>query len=134
MIEAQVKTHFRLRRIGNIEAKLPRSNCDIVQGKGQGLIVLLHGTPGVGKTSTAECLAESLGQPLYPITCGDLGVTAQEVERSLNDTFALAQAWNCVLLLDEADIFLAQRTKDDLKRNAVVSGTSTVSAAVIFRI
>ncbi|KAI9882571.1 MAG: hypothetical protein M1823_005681 [Watsoniomyces obsoletus] len=121
MIEAQVKMHFRLRRSGNVEPKLSRANYDLVEGKGQGMIILLHGTPGVGKTTTAECLAENIGRPLYPITCGDLGVTAAEVERSLNITFTLAQAWDCVLLLDEADIFLAHRTRTDLKRNAVVS-------------
>lgn len=30
---------------------------DLVRDKGRGLIVLLHGVPGVGKTSTAECVA-----------------------------------------------------------------------------
>ena len=30
---------------------------DIVRGKGKGLIILLHGAPGVGKTSTAGILA-----------------------------------------------------------------------------
>jgi SpoVK/Ycf46/Vps4 family AAA+-type ATPase len=95
---------------------------DIIHGKGQGLIILLHGAPGVGKTSTAECVAESLRKPLYPITCGDLGVTASVVEQTLTSTFAKAEAWDCVLLLDEADVFLAQRTRADLKRNAIVSG------------
>jgi SpoVK/Ycf46/Vps4 family AAA+-type ATPase len=86
------------------------------------LIILLHGAPGVGKTSTAECVAESNNVPLLPITCGDLGITAQDVERKLEMNFRLAQAWGCVLLLDEADVFLAQRSSSDLERNAVVSG------------
>jgi hypothetical protein len=34
----------------------------------------------------------------------------------------MAQAWDCILLLDEADVFLAQRSKTDLDRNALVSG------------
>jgi SpoVK/Ycf46/Vps4 family AAA+-type ATPase len=95
---------------------------DLVRGKGLGPIVLLHGAPGVGKTSTAECVAETLGKPLYSITCGDLGDTAESVEDTLARTFAKAEAWDCVLLLDEADVFLAQRTRTDLKRNAIVSG------------
>jgi hypothetical protein len=65
--------------------------------------------------------------PLLPITCGDLGITAQDVERKLEMNFRLAQAWGCVLLLDEADVFLAQRTSSDLERNAVVSGALLVS-------
>ena len=53
---------------------------------------------------------------------GDLGLTPREVEKTLKDIFHLAQLWNCVLLLDECDIFLAQRTKNDIKRNSLVSG------------
>jgi hypothetical protein len=122
MVQAQVEIHFREKKLR--EEHIDRSyDYDLVRGKGQGLIILLHGAPGVGKTSTAECVAESLKRPLYPITCGDLGVSAKEVEETLAETFAKAEAWDCVLLLDEADVFLAQRTRTDLKRNAIVSGT-----------
>ena len=38
------------------------------------------------------------------------------------EIFGKAEKWDCVLLLDEADVFLASRGKNDLKRNAVVSG------------
>jgi len=31
---------------------------DFIQSKGEGQIFLLHGPPGVGKTYTAECIAE----------------------------------------------------------------------------
>ena len=54
---------------------------------------------------------------------GDLGLTPAEVESGLQEIFRLAQAWDCVMLLDEADIFLAQRTPTDIERNALVSGT-----------
>ncbi|CAJ0543642.1 Ff.00g038530.m01.CDS01 [Fusarium sp. VM40] len=94
---------------------------DLVKGKGSGLIILLHGPPGVGKTSTAECVADDTRRPLYPITCGDIGETAAEVEANLQYNFQLAHKWGCVLLLDEADIFLARRTRTDLRHNAVTS-------------
>lgn len=55
---------------------------------------------------------------------GDLGASPREVEKKLEEAFQLAQLWNCVLLLDEADIFLAQRSEDDIERNALVSGRS----------
>lgn len=87
-----------------------------------------------------ECVAQSNCKPLLPITCGkvfdpvlqgktdrsqgDLGLTAREVESKLETSFQLAQAWDCILLLDEADIFLAARTATDLERNALVSGES----------
>ncbi|KAN0108850.1 hypothetical protein V8E51_008592 [Hyaloscypha variabilis] len=94
---------------------------DLVRGKGKGLIILLHGEPGVGKTSTAECVADLTERPLFPVTCGDIGETAAEVQESLDYNFQLAHKWGCVLLLDEADVFLAKRVKADLRRNAVVS-------------
>lgn len=120
---AQIKTHFREKRLKE-QASHDSHITDLVRGKGEGLIILLHGAPGVGKTSTAECIAQWLRKPLYPITCGDLGVTAKDVEASLSDTFAKAENWDAVLLLDEADVFLAQRSRTDLKRNAIVSGNT----------
>ncbi|KAK2785929.1 hypothetical protein FQN52_008196 [Onygenales sp. PD_12] len=94
---------------------------DAVPGKGRGLIILLHGAPGVGKTSTAECVAAQLNRPLLPITCGDIGTTAHDAEKELETYCSLAHRWRCVLLLDEADVFLAKREKGDIKRNSLVS-------------
>jgi SpoVK/Ycf46/Vps4 family AAA+-type ATPase len=36
-------------------------------------------------------------------------------------TFELAQAWRAIILIDEADVFLARRTSKDIVRNAFVS-------------
>jgi len=94
---------------------------DAIKGKGQGLLVLLHGPPGVGKTSTAECAAEFTERPLFPITCGDLGASPRELEENLQKSFNLAEKWRAVLLLDEADVFLQSRELDDLNRNSLVS-------------
>ncbi|KAF1973001.1 hypothetical protein BU23DRAFT_599204 [Bimuria novae-zelandiae CBS 107.79] len=98
-----------------------REEFDIVKGKGKGLIILPHGAPGVGKTSTAEGVAELFKKPLFQITCGDLGTTATEVETALEKNFSLANNWDCIVLLDEADVFLAERTKEDFKRNGLVA-------------
>ncbi|OQE91922.1 hypothetical protein PENNAL_c0008G04685 [Penicillium nalgiovense] len=94
---------------------------DLIQGKGKGLIILLHGEPGVGKTSTAECVADHTKRPLFPVTCGDIGDNAEFVEKNLERNFQLAHKWGCVLLLDEADVFLKRRNDTDLPRNAIVS-------------
>ncbi|PSN62687.1 P-loop containing nucleoside triphosphate hydrolase protein [Corynespora cassiicola Philippines] len=98
---------------------------DIVRGKGKGLIMLLHGAPGVGKTSTAEGVAELFKKPLLQITCGDLGSTAKGVETALEKNFSLASRWDAILLLDEADVFLASRSRatsgTDFNRNALVA-------------
>ncbi|KAH4016384.1 hypothetical protein HBI81_195100 [Parastagonospora nodorum] len=120
IIESQVREHFRKRGEQGLRGG-DTDDIDLVRGKGQGLIILLHGAPGVGKTCTAECIAELMRKPLYPITCGDLGSTAQEVELNLRKHFTLASKWDCVMLLDEADVFLAQRKNDNLERNSIVS-------------
>ncbi|KAJ9656880.1 hypothetical protein H2198_004633 [Neophaeococcomyces mojaviensis] len=94
---------------------------DFIAQKGLGYIMLFSGNPGVGKTATAESIAELLHVPLCMVSVGNLGTSAESVESSLQDILELASKWNAVLLLDEADIFLEQRTKHDLHRNAVVS-------------
>ncbi|KAK8009961.1 P-loop containing nucleoside triphosphate hydrolase protein [Apiospora arundinis] len=94
---------------------------DFIGGKGSGLIVLLHGGPGTGKTFTAEGVAEFTEKPLLRVTCGDVGTKAEEVEKKLQSSFNLGKIWDCVVLLDEADVFLEERDMKDLNRNALVS-------------
>ncbi|EMD70221.1 hypothetical protein COCSADRAFT_177807 [Bipolaris sorokiniana ND90Pr] len=117
MVVSLIAQHFRDKK--SITGQ--REEFDLVKGKGKGLILLLHGAPGVGKTSTAEGVAELFQKPLFQITCGDLGTTATEVETALEMNFSLANKWDCILLLDEADVFLAERTKEDFKRNGLVA-------------
>ena len=94
---------------------------DLIADKGNGLILLLHGGPGTGKTLTAESVAEIAEKPLYRVTCGDIGIKPEEVEKYLESVLYLGKIWGCVVLLDEADVFLEQRTLEDLARNALVS-------------
>ncbi|KAI0854552.1 P-loop containing nucleoside triphosphate hydrolase protein [Xylaria cubensis] len=105
-----------------VDASIERSGfSDIVKDKGRGLVILLHGEPGTGKTLTAECVAETKKRPLYMVTCGDLGTDPDELESRLQKTFRCAVDWKAILLLDEADVFLQERSLHDLKRNALVS-------------
>ena len=94
---------------------------DGIQGKGKGLIMLLSGPPGVGKTLTAEAVAENVHAPLYMMSAGDLGLDSSDVESSLSNVLEMATKWDAVLLLDEADVFLEQRSTHDLERNKLVS-------------
>jgi len=94
---------------------------DLISGKGNGLIILLHGGPGTGKTFTAESVAELAEKPLYRVTCGDIGIKPEQVEKYLETVLLLGKIWGCVVLLDEADVFLEERGLTDLKRNALVS-------------
>ena len=93
---------------------------DIVGGKRGGSVFLLHGPPGVGKTLTAEAIAEVLHRPLYYVSMGELGLTPDEMEKRLSDVLELCAGWNALTLLDEADVFLEQRATSDIVRNAMV--------------
>jgi hypothetical protein len=121
MLLALVENHARgPAKVQGMESSA-LGHMDLVAGKGNGLIILLHGPPGAGKTSTAETIAAYTKRPLYSITCGDIGTVPEQIERSLESHLWLANKWGCVLL-DEADVFLAKRDWHSMERNAAVSG------------
>ncbi|KAK0546715.1 hypothetical protein OC846_005145 [Tilletia horrida] len=96
---------------------------DIIASKSGGTVFLLHGAPGVGKTLTAEAVAEMLGRPVYYVTMGELGTAVEQVEARLADVLELCSAWQAIVLIDEADVFLERRTSggsSDILRNALV--------------
>ncbi|KAI7503790.1 P-loop containing nucleoside triphosphate hydrolase protein [Hortaea werneckii] len=94
---------------------------DVVQGKGKGLVAVLHGPPGTGKTLTAEGISELLKCPLYMVSAGELGTDPARLEHELQKILDIAHSWGAVLLLDEADVFLEKREVHDIHRNALVS-------------
>ena len=55
------------------------------------------------------------------ISAGELGTSVEKLEAQLPLIFQRADKWNAVLLLDEADVFLEQRSLHDVHRNALVS-------------
>ncbi|KAF2401891.1 P-loop containing nucleoside triphosphate hydrolase protein [Trichodelitschia bisporula] len=94
---------------------------DVIRGKGKGLVFVLHGPPGVGKTLTAEGVAEDLRCPIYAVSMGELGTDSSRLEAQLQQIMDIAHSWGAVLLLDEADVFLEKRSHQDVHRNALVS-------------
>jgi len=94
---------------------------DFIKGKGHGLVVNLFGPPGVGKTFSAEATSEHVRSPLYVVGGGDLGTTAASLDSALERIFDVATAWKAIVLIDEADVFLEQRSLHDLERNAMVA-------------
>lgn len=123
LLMAYVNNHHAsdLRMPGDGTAGIDPRAFDVIEGKGQGIAILLHGPPGVGKTLTAETIALATGRPLLAVSVAEIGVEAHEAERRLADVFVDATRWEAVLLLDEADIFVEERIKGDLHRNALVS-------------
>ncbi|TAQ88832.1 hypothetical protein B7494_g2824 [Chlorociboria aeruginascens] len=93
---------------------------DLMNGKGNGSILLFQGGPGTGKTLTAESVAEIAEKPLYPIDCRAIGTEPKQVEDYLKSALTLGETWGCVVLLEGADVLLEQRSGDH-EHNAMVS-------------
>lgn len=87
----------------------------------KGLTLLLHGGLGTGKTFPATCIAEAVKSPLLSDTIGIRDSSL--VERQLSKMFQLAQRWRAILVLENADAFLAQRPRNEV-------GTSAVTLAI----
>lgn len=97
-----------------------RFTADVISGKGEGTVFLLHGPPGVGKTLTAEAIAELLHRPLYVVSFGELGTQPETLEERLRDILDLAELWGALVLVDEAEMLLEARSKSDVLRNSLV--------------
>jgi SpoVK/Ycf46/Vps4 family AAA+-type ATPase len=82
-------------------------------GKGLGILVLLSGQPGTGKSMAAGLVAKELGVDLQVI---DLSLVVSkwlgETEKNLRRAFDAAEAGHVLLLFDEADTLLGKRTSD----------------------
>jgi hypothetical protein len=78
---------------------------------GPGVRALFTGPSGTGKTLAARLLAAALGMDLYRL---DLGAVVNkyigETEKNLSQVFARAEELDVILLLDEGDALLTQRT------------------------
>lgn len=118
VIDAKAKEMIQALVSHQIESE---QGTDLIHRKGNGLIILLHGGPGTGKTFTAETVAEIAQKPLFCVTCGDIGTKPEQVEKYLESVLYLGKTWGCVVLIDEAEVFLEQRSLDNLERNALVS-------------
>ncbi|UKZ46839.1 hypothetical protein TrVGV298_001050 [Trichoderma virens] len=113
MLEGLVRHHS--------DRDLRHNTGDLIAGKGQGLVILLHGPPGVGKTLTAESIAEAVQKPLVAMSIGEMVWDETQLQERLKSEFQRAIDWNAVLLLDEADVVLEARSFEDVRRNGIVS-------------
>ena len=79
---------------------------------GKGLYSLFSGSPGTGKTMTAEIMAGELGLDLYKI---DLSTVVSkyigETEKNLSHIFQEAETSNAILFFDEADALFGKRSQ-----------------------
>ncbi|KAG8157941.1 hypothetical protein KVR01_012213 [Diaporthe batatas] len=120
-LKALAQSFIRVNQDGDTIDR-PAWTADFVKGKGTGMTFLLHGRPGVGKTYTAECIAEYTKRPLMTLTNSDIGIDPDSVELNLTRHFKTAKSWGAILLIDEADVFMERRSSNDLTRNSLVAG------------
>ncbi|KAI8670084.1 AAA domain-containing protein [Fusarium sp. Ph1] len=80
---------------------------------------LLSGLPGTGKTLMVEAIADRLRRPLYHLQADDLGTEVASLGVKFQRTSKIASAWNAIILLDEADVFIARREPRDVERNGL---------------
>lgn len=107
------------KKVGNLslyDSRLTNASCDL-QGIADGIKkhpsarLCLYGPPGTGKTAYAQWLADYLGKPLITRKGSDLlGMYVGETEHNIAAAFMEAKRAGAVLLIDEADSFLQDRT------------------------
>ena len=64
---------------------------------------------------------------MYTLSSGELGGDSKDAENNLTRALRLATSWKAIVLIDEADVFMEQRNKSDLKRNSLVSSKHSVN-------
>lgn len=85
-----------------------------VGGDRGGVVGLLHGLPGTGKTLCAEAIAGELNRPLMVARSSTiLSKWVGESERNLQKLFKEAKANGAVLFIDEADSMISQRDQSN---------------------
>lgn len=93
---------------------------DFVEGKAAGNLIICKGPPGVGKTLTGELYSEHKKVPLIVLRAGKLGTTVAEVTKGMKQYLEWATRWNCPILVNECDIYIAKRS-DNINLNAIVA-------------
>ncbi|KAL6887093.1 P-loop containing nucleoside triphosphate hydrolase protein [Trichoderma evansii] len=119
ILDAQQKQ--RIQSLVHIHGHEKLKTADINRDKGKGLVILLYGEAGTGKTLTVESVADNTRRPLLRLDASSLGTTAESVEKGLRAALRFSKKWNAVALLDDADLFLTQRKGSDLEHNGIIS-------------
>lgn len=79
---------------------------------GRGLGVMFQGSPGTGKTLTAEAIAHELARNLFQVSLPSVvSKFVGDTEKNLRSVFAAARESQSVLFFDEADALFGKRTQ-----------------------
>ena len=116
--QARKHAHYRL----NVLPKLDGFNDRQI-----GYRLLLSGLPGTGKSMTAEALATALDRPLVKLDLSNiLSKWLGETEKQIGEIFDMAEAAGAVLVLDEAEALLRQRTSNGQGGSGLSTGVAYI--------
>jgi vesicle-fusing ATPase len=88
-------------------------------GAATGVSVWLSGGEGMGKTTAARVIAKRLDRPLYSADLSQLiGRTKAETLQNLSALFEAGSKLNAILLIENADVLLRQRSDKDASDDA----------------
>ncbi|KAK2738595.1 hypothetical protein FQN55_000472 [Onygenales sp. PD_40] len=88
--------------------------------KTRGMVVLLHGKHGVGKTTTVEAVSDHIQRPLLSIRCTDLDLSPSDFDTELIRVADLAARWKGIIHFEDADSFLQANQPEDNKLLALL--------------
>lgn len=71
-----------------------------------GLVILLHGPSGTGKTATVEAIAEHFRRPLYSLAACSLPLDVTLLVDTLTSRLDAARSWNAIVLIEAGDILM----------------------------
>lgn len=74
---------------------------------------------------TVECVARHTRRPLISLSVADLGTEEVRLERKLFEWLGRAASWGAIVLIDECEVYMEQRERGELSRNALVAGKTS---------
>jgi hypothetical protein len=91
-------------------AGAPRLGPDASRARAQGLVVMLTGPSGVGKTLTARWLAQQQGVDLFTVMLSAIvSKYVGETEKNLDRLFTAVEGTSAILFFDEGEALLGRR-------------------------
>ncbi len=125
-VETKESVLSLLEQYRNKEKFMDEWNMKSILGDRKGLNMLLSGAPGTGKTMLAKGLAQELDMNLYMVSFADMvDCFYGNTEKNASRMFNILKSGKNILLLDEADAILQQRspsrTSCDRSENRVIN-------------
>ncbi|KAG2155138.1 uncharacterized protein EDB93DRAFT_1131428 [Suillus bovinus] len=71
-----------------------------------GLVILLHGPSGTGKTATVEAIAEHFKRPLHTLSVCSLPLDTNLLVDTLTSRLDVVRSWNAIVLIETGDILM----------------------------